>query len=110
MTPQERKLIDELFDRLKTLENGPRDAEAAAAIEAGFERAPHALYPLVQTVLVQDEALRRADARIQELEEQLGIAPPQEAGFLDNMRDALFGGRQPGGSVPSVRQGAPGAA
>ena len=28
MTPQERQLIDDLFDRLGKLENAPRDAEA----------------------------------------------------------------------------------
>ena len=91
MTPQERKLIDELFDRLASLEKNPRDAEAVAAINEGLQRAPNALYPLVQTALVQDEALKRADARIRELEDELGIEqgqPAQQTGFLDNMRDA----------------------
>ena len=77
MTPQERQLIDELFDRLAKLERQPRDPEAERAIAEGLARAPHALYPLVQTVLVQDEALRRADGRIRELESELGIQPGQ---------------------------------
>ncbi len=107
MTPQERKLIDELFDRLASLENAPRDPDAVRAINEGLQRAPNALYPLVQTALVQDEALKRADARIRELEDELGIEPGEPAkqpGFLDNMRDALLG--KPHGSVPSVRPGA----
>jgi hypothetical protein len=107
MTPQEAKLIDELFDRLATLESAPRDPEAVRAINDGLRRAPNALYPLVQTVLVQDEALKRADARIRELEGELGIEPgqpPQQGSFLDNMRDALLG--KPQGSVPSVRPAA----
>jgi len=107
MTPQERKLIEELFDRLETLEDAPRDEGAVNAINEGLERAPNAMYPLVQSVLVQDEALKRADARIRELEEQLGIAPaqaPQQGSFLDSMRDALFGERASEGS-PS--QGSP---
>ena len=111
MTPQERKLIDELFDRLASLENNPRDADAVRAINQGLQRAPNALYPLVQTTLVQDEALKRADARIRELEDELGVdtgEPVKQAGFLDNMRDALLG--KPHGSVPTVRQGSPGAA
>ena len=29
MTPQERQLIGELFDRLASLENGPRDPDGA---------------------------------------------------------------------------------
>ena len=106
MTPQERKLIDELFDRLASLENAPRDPDAVAAINEGLQRAPNALYPLVQTVLVQDEALKRADARIRELEGELGIEPQQagrQPGFLDNMRDALLGRSERQGSVPSVR-------
>ena len=77
-------------------------------ISEGLQRAPNALYPLVQTALVQDEALKRADARIRELESQLGIAAaeqPRQGGFLDSMRDALTGRSQ--GSVPSVRPGAP---
>jgi uncharacterized protein len=107
MTPQERKLIDELFDRLTSLENAPRDADAVRAINEGLQRAPNGLYPLVQTALVQDEALKRADARIRELEDELGVEPGEPAkqtGFLDNMRDALLG--KPHGSVPSVRPGA----
>jgi hypothetical protein len=109
MTPQERKLIDELFDRVASLENAPRDPDAVKAINEGLERAPNALYPLVQTALIQDEALKRANARIQELEDGLGIQPGQPAqqpSFLDQMRDTLFS--KPGqsqGSVPSVRPG-----
>jgi hypothetical protein len=105
MTPQERELITELFDRLASLEGSPRDSEAESAIAAGLARAPHAIYPLVQTVLVQDEALKRANARIQELE---GSDDGQGAGgsFLDSMRGALFGRDSSArGSVPSVPPG-----
>ena len=105
MTPQERELVTALFDRLATLETNPRDGEAERAIIEGLRRAPNATYALVQTALVQDEALKRADARIRELEARLGDAPAaQPTGFLDGMRDALLGRREPprGGSVPSV--------
>jgi len=110
MTPQERQLVDELFDRLAALENSPRDPDAERAIAEGLGRAPHGVYALVQTAIVQDEALKRANARIAELEGQPSEPPPQ-GGFLDNMRDALFGHGDRRGSVPSVRQapaGAPG--
>ena len=30
MTPQELKLLDELFDRLESLESGPRDPDAVS--------------------------------------------------------------------------------
>jgi hypothetical protein len=106
MTPQERQLVAELFDRLETLERNPRDADAERLIQQGLDRAPHAPYALVQTVLLQDEALKQAHARIEEMEAALGQGQqgqPGQGGFLDSMRDAVFGRREePRGSVPSV--------
>jgi len=105
MTPQEQALVDELFDRLASVENTPRDPEAERVIANGLRRAPHAVYALVQTALVQDEALKRANARMEELEAQLGGGPQvqQQGSFLDSMREAVLGKREPRGSVPSVR-------
>ena len=103
MTPQERQLIDELFDRLAKVESAPRDAEAMSAIMQGLRNAPNAIYPLVQTVLLQDEALRRAAERIQQLEQGQTQEQGPSGGFLDSMRDKLFGqSNQPRGSVPNV--------
>jgi hypothetical protein len=111
MTPQERQLMAELFDRLATLENNPRDPDAEAMIREGFRRAPNAAYALVQTVLVQDEALKAANNRIQQYEQSYGGPQQQEQprGFLDSMRDSLLGREEPRGSVPRVPQagGAP---
>ena len=104
MTPQEQELIKGLFDRLSQLESQPRDPEAVRLIAQGLTGAPHAIYPLVQTVLLQDEALKRANARIEELQVQTSAAAEPEqppTSFLDSMREAL-GGRAPRGSVPSV--------
>jgi uncharacterized protein len=110
MTPQERQLIDDLFDRLAKLETAPRDPEAMSAIMQGLRTAPNAVYALVQTTLVQDEALKRAHDRIQELEAATQAGQPNPSGgFLDSMRDAIFGQSQPqgsgqgSGSVPQVR-------
>jgi hypothetical protein len=106
MTPQERQLIDDLFDRLSKLEGAPRDPGAVAAMAQGLRTAPNAVYALVQTVLIQDEALRRANSRIQELEAGGAQEPAQPGSFLDSMRDAVFGqgrGSGPQGSVPNVR-------
>jgi len=103
MTPQERQLVDDLFDRLSKMESAPRDPDAAAAIAQGLRIAPNAIYPLVQTVLVQDEALKRANGRIQELENQGAPQQGQGGGFLDTMRGALLGQGQSQGSVPNVR-------
>jgi hypothetical protein len=108
MTPAERQLVAELFDRLATLEDAQRDPDAERAIRDGLNQAPNAVYALVQTALVQDEALKRANDRIQELEDQLGSGqePPRQGGFLDSMRDSIFGRRdEQRGSVPNVRPG-----
>ena len=103
MTPQERELVTALFDRLAALEQNPRDPEAERLIAQGVARAPHALYPLVQTVLLQDEALKRANTRIEELEGN--ASEPRGGSFLGAVRNTVLGpaagsGR---GSVPSVR-------
>jgi hypothetical protein len=100
MTPQEQQLVAELFDRLASLEGQRRDPDAERLIREGLGRAPNSVYALVQTVLVQDEALKRASARIEELE-QAAAAPAESGGsFLDSVR-GMMGGRsdQPRGSV-----------
>jgi uncharacterized protein len=105
MTPEERNLVIELFDRLATLEDAQRDPEAERLIRDGLRQAPNAPYALVQTVLVQDEALKRADARIRELEGAATPAetPQRDTSFLGGVRESFFGKREGRGSVPSVR-------
>jgi uncharacterized protein len=107
MTPQEQQLVADLFDRLTSLEGQRRDPDAERLIREGLGRAPNSVYSLVQTVLVQDEALKRANARIEELEQAVA-APAEGSGgsFLDSVRNMIGGrGDQPRGSVPSVRPG-----
>jgi uncharacterized protein len=105
MTPQERQMVADLFDRLASLEGERRDPDAERVIRDGLGHAPNAVYALVQSVLVQDEALKRANARIEELEHAAGGQPAQGGGFLDSMRNVLTGR---GGSVPSVKPGGQG--
>ncbi len=106
MTPEERNLVIELFDRLATLEDAQRDPEAERLIRDGLRQAPNAPYALVQTVLVQDEVLKRADARIRELESGSSAeTAPAETSFLGGVRESFFGKREGRGSVPSVRPG-----
>jgi len=78
MTPEERKLVTDLFDRLATVEDAQRDPDAERLMKDGLRQAPNALYALVQTVLVQDEALKRADGRIRELEQTLDDIDQQQ--------------------------------
>lgn len=100
MTPQERKLVEDLFERLATLERNPREPEAEQLIRDGLRKAPNATYALVQTVLLQEEALRQANERIRELEAADAPQEQQSGSFLDTMREAVFGGGQTRTSVP----------
>ena len=108
MTPQEQQLVADLFNRLATLEDQRRDPDAERLIREGLGRAPNSVYALVQSVLVQDEALKRASARIEELER--GNAAPAQGGggFLDSMRNVISGRDQPRSSVPPVPPPRPG--
>src|SRR5215467_4274149 len=105
MTPQEQQLVADLFDRLASLEDQRRDPDAERLIREGLGRAPNSVYALVQSVLVQDEALKRANTRIEELERAVAAAPAESGSFLDSMRNAIMGRDQPRSSVPSVRAG-----
>src|SRR5258706_1914462 len=105
MTPQEQQLVADLFERLASLEGQRRDPDAERLIREGLGRAPNSVYALVQSVLVQDEALKRASARIEELERAIAAPAESGGGFLDSMRNAIMGRDQPRASVPSVRAG-----
>jgi len=83
MQPQERDLIADLFGRLQQFENQPRDPEAERLIASYVMRQPGSPYLLVQTALVQEEALKQARARIAELEGKVGQGTGQGS-FLAN--------------------------
>jgi uncharacterized protein len=88
MDQSERRIIDDLFDRLQQAEDqaGPRDPDAEALIRRHAAAQPAAPYYMAQAIVVQQEALARAQARIQELERQGAERP--SGGFLSG----LFGG------------------
>ena len=93
MTPQERDLITDLFRRLREADTGPRDREADDLIRRLSTEHAGAAYLLTQTVIVQEQALTTAQARIEELQRQVAAAsrPAESGGFLGG----LFGGRRP---------------
>jgi hypothetical protein len=82
MQQQERELISGLFDRLKPFEVQPRDAEADQFIRGLAAQQPASAYLLVQTVLVQEQALKAAQERIAELEAKTSAEPPAAPSFL----------------------------
>jgi len=119
MTPEERDLVRGLFDRLAGLEREPRDPEADQLIREGIARVPNAAYSLVQTVLIQDGALRAASDRIEQLERQLADAQRgagsasgagQGGSFLGSQRNkwntgAVLGAPEPQPGYPQSYSG-----
>ena len=90
MSPEERQLLIGLFERIKSASNGPRDEEAQAFINDQVKALPAAPYLLAQTVIVQEQALEGANARIKQLEARLTEANSKASGgFLSG----LFGQR-----------------
>jgi hypothetical protein len=90
MDQTERQIIDDLFAKLREAEaqSGPRDAQAEAHIRDHVARLPAAPYLMSQAIVIQEQALAAAQARIQQLEREL-TARPAGGGFLAG----LFGGK-----------------
>ena len=103
MTPQERQMLADLFERVRATAVGARDPEAEAFIGEAVRAQPYAPYVLAQTTLVQQHALEAAAQRIAELEAR-AAAPPQETSFLGNLGKTLFGGASPA-PAPAPRSG-----
>ncbi|HET9352367.1 MAG TPA: DUF2076 domain-containing protein [Sphingomicrobium sp.] len=101
MQSEERELITGLFGRLQPFESQPRDGEAEALIKDLATRQPAAPYLLVQTVLVQEQALKAAQERIAELEAKGGAAPAA-SGFLGSAPKIGPWGATGGASAPAA--------
>jgi hypothetical protein len=102
MQSEERELITGLFGRLQPFESQPRDGEADALIRESVARQPAAPYLLVQTVLVQEQALKAAQERIAELEARAGAAPAAASGFLGSAPKIGPWGATGGAAAPAA--------
>lgn len=107
MDHDDRQAISGLFDRLAQVaqQGDARDPEAERYITDLAARQPGAAYYLSQTVLVQEQALNGAQARIEQLQAELAQAQTP-GGFLSR----LFGGSgaQPASRMQAVQQPAQG--
>lgn len=86
---QDQQAIDSLFDRIEEVarNSAPRDSDAEALIQQRLRDYPPAPYYMAQTILVQEQALRQAQERI----EQLEASQRPAGGFLGG----IFGGDEP---------------
>lgn len=109
MTPDERQLLTELFGRVRSASGNHRDPEAEAFIAEQLRAQPYAPYVLAQAVIVQEEALKKSAARIEELEraaQQSQQTAPRAMGSVPSFGGAARpSGPWGAGSVPSA--GAP---
>lgn len=82
--------INGLFDRIEDVARNspPRDADAEALMQRRLREYPPAPYYMAQTILIQEEALRQAQERIEQLESQ---TRQRSGGFLGG----LFGDDEP---------------
>jgi uncharacterized protein len=92
MSPEERQLLSELFDRVRSQANAPRDRDAETFIADAVRAQPYAPYLLAQAVIVQDQTLRAADQKIQELQAELAQLQAQPQQGSGSFLGGLFGG------------------
>jgi hypothetical protein len=100
MTPQERDLILGLFQRLTPPSASDIDQEARDVIDRLGREQPLALYMLAQTALVQEHALKGAQARIADLEARLAQGTPAAAPAAP--RRSFLSGLMGGGDEPAA--------
>ena len=69
MTPEEQFLITRTFDRMSAVPVAAKDIDAERLISQQLDGMPDAPYRLVQSVLVQEQALERLSERLRHLED-----------------------------------------
>ncbi len=70
MDHDERQMIADLFERMRSVQNLDKDGDAEAFIHQSMRQNGDSPYLLVQSVLAQEVALQEAGKRIEELEAQ----------------------------------------
>ena len=96
MTPQEREVINGIFERLKPAATQARDPDAEKHIAEMMRLQPYAPYVMAQSLYVQEQALASMNQQVQQLQaqvqqlEQQAQQQPAGGGFLSG----LFGGGQ----------------
>ncbi|MDB5641882.1 MAG: putative periplasmic ligand binding sensor protein [Hyphomicrobiales bacterium] len=107
MTPDERKLLAELFDRVQSASANRRDPEAEAFIAEKVRAQPYAPYLLAQAVIVQEEGLKNAATRIEQLERELADAKAQPSGGGSFLGSIFGGGGRDSAPAPQQQPGGP---
>ncbi|NTF42725.1 DUF2076 domain-containing protein [Rhizobium rhizogenes] len=116
MSPEERQLLASLFDRVRSAGSTQRDADAETFINQSVRDQPYAPYFLAQAVIMQEQGMKAAADRIQQLEarvhelEQQGADNHQQnqsGGFLGGIGSLFGGGQQQRAPAPQPQAGYP---
>ncbi|CAL4320753.1 DUF2076 domain-containing protein [Buchnera aphidicola] len=90
MKDEEKKLIENLFHRLKNteLKSSERDDQADVLIQSLVKKNPHSSYYMVQTMLIQETAIKKMSLQIEELKNKISILNSEKlkkkTSFLSN--------------------------
>jgi len=109
MTPDERKMLEDLAAKFAQTPAPPRDPDAEELIRSKIGSRPDALYLMTQTVLIQNLALQHAQQQIQELQQRTSQPAPTGTGgsFLGAQVPARGGYSQPGQQYGGQQYAAP---
>ncbi|MDQ0561824.1 hypothetical protein QO004_003624 [Rhizobium mesoamericanum] len=110
MSPEERQLLNALFERVRTASATPRDRDAEALIDQATREQPYAAYYLAQAVIVQEKGLEAAANHIKQLEERIRVLEADQSeyhraeqggGFLSSIFGSSQAPQQPAPPPPS---------
>jgi hypothetical protein len=111
MTPDERKMLTDLADKIAQTPAPPKDPEAEEFIRTRIGSRPDALYLMTQTVLIQNLALQHAQEQIQQLQRSAQPAASPGGSFLGQQStgrgSAPAYSTQPSGGQPYEQYSAP---
>ena len=94
MQNEEQRLIEGLFQRLKQAEqqSGARDSQADHMIAEFVRQQPSAPYYMAQSMLIQEAALKRLHAQIQDLQNEVASLKNNQQSGGGSFLSSLFGG------------------
>lgn len=103
MTPDEQRMIQDLFQRLASQGPVAKDPQADRVISDALRSSRDAGYMLVQTALVYEHQMEEQEGRIRDLEDQIADLQSRSAAAAP----AVGGGSFLGGRIGSARGSVP---
>jgi len=92
MKDEEKKLIENLFDRLKKTElnSSERDKSADDLIQKLVQKQPASSYYMAQTILIQETAIKKMSTKIDELKEKIKTLNVEESNKKPSFLSGFF--------------------